>query len=258
MSGEPDIRIFEDPDAVSLAAARMIADGLESAVARRGRADWATTGGSTPVGIYRVLRVAPLRDAVPWPAVHVWWGDDRFVRRDDPLSNVRLLDELLLAPGVGVPLPPSNVHAPAMDAAIGAGDGPAAAAAAYAAELRAAGLPISGSGFPMLDVVLLGIGGDGHLLSVFPGSPLFDTPAWVSAVPAPTHIEPHIARVSLNPTLLTVARRVIVVAHGSGKAVIVASMLGPERDERRWPAQVARRDNATWLLDRAAAGSLPG
>ena len=258
MSGEPEIRVFEDPAAVSEAAARIIADGLESAVAHRGRADWATTGGSTPVGVYRVLRAAPLRDDVPWADVHVWWGDDRFVRRDDPLSNVRPLDELLRAPGAGVPLDPANVHAPAMDGAIDAGRGAETVAAAYAAELRAARLPIGGAGFPMLDVILLGIGGDGHLLSVFPGSPLFDSVAWVSAVPAPTHIEPRVARVSLNPAMLTAARRVVVVAHGNGKATILATVLGAERDERRWPAQVARRGNATWLLDRAAASSLAG
>lgn len=258
MSGEPEIRVFEDPAAVSEAAARIIAEGLESAVAQRGRADWATTGGSTPVGIYRVLRAAPLRDAIPWPDVHVWWGDDRFVRRDDPLSNVRPLDELLLAPGAAVPLNAAHVHAPPMDGAIDAGRGADTVAAAYAAELRAARLPDAGSGFPMLDVVLLGMGGDGHVLSVFPGSPLFDSVAWVSAVPAPTHIEPHVARVSLNPAVLTAARRVIVVAHGSGKAAILAAVLGAERDERRWPAQVARQGNALWLLDRAAASSLAG
>jgi 6-phosphogluconolactonase/glucosamine-6-phosphate isomerase/deaminase len=80
----------------------------------------------------------------------------------------------------------------------------------------------------------------------------------VSAIPAPTHIEPHVARVSLHPGILAAAGLPLVVAHGAGKAAILASVLGAERDERRWPVQVARREGALWLLDRAAAASLPG
>ena len=76
-------------------------------------------------------------------------------------------------------------------------------------------------------------------------------------MPAPTHIEPHVARVSLNPRVLAAARLPIVVVHGEGKAAILASVLGPERDERRWPAQLARREGAIWFLDRAAAAQLP-
>lgn len=277
MSGEPEIRVLDDPDATSRAAAEALADALREAVERRDRADWATTGGSTPVGIYRELAVAPLRDGVPWNAVHAWWGDDRFVPRDHPLSNVQPFDQVLLSASAraglsgmgvdaaevelgiepGVPMPVENIHAPAMGRAIGTGSGPEWVASEYEAELRRAGLPIAESGFPIFDVMLVGIGEDGHVLSVFPRSPLFESTAWVSAVPAPTHIEPHVARVSLHPKVLEAARSVIVMAHGSGKAETLASVLGPERDERRWPAQLARRPGATWFLDRAAAAALP-
>ena len=96
------------------------------------------------------------------------------------------------------------------------------------------------------------------MLSVFPRSPLLDEPAaWVAAVPAPDHVEPHVPRLSLNPRILEAAGSIVVVVHGSGKAAILASVLGAERDERRWPAQLARRENATWFLDRAAAAELP-
>lgn len=277
MSGEAEIRVLDDPDATSKAAAEALAGALREAVEQRDRADWATTGGSTPVGIYRAFAVAPLRDTVPWYAVHAWWGDDRFVPRDHPLSNVLPLDQVLLSASAragqsgtgadaaevelgiepGVPMRVENIHAPAMSRAIASGGGPEWVAEAYEAELRAAGLPIAESGFPIFDVMLLGIGEDGHVLSVFPGSPLFDSTAWVSAVPAPTHIEPPVARITLHPRTLEAARSVIVVAHGAGKAEILASVLGPERDERRWPAQLARRSGATWFLDQAAAASLP-
>lgn len=277
MSGEPTIRVFDDAAATSRAAAEAIAAALTAAVEGRGRADWATTGGSTPLGIYRELADAPLRDAVPWHAVHVWWGDDRFVPRDHPLSNVMLLDQVLVSMAAraglsgtgadavevdigmepGVPLPVANVHAPPMTGAIGRATGLGSVAMEYEAELRAAEIDVAESGFPIFDVMLVGIGADGHVLSVFPNSPLFDGSAWVSAVPAPEHIEPHVPRVTLHPRTLDAARLPIVVAHGAGKAAILASVLGPDRDERRWPAQLARRAGAIWFLDREAAASLP-
>ena len=277
MSGEPTIRVFDDDAATSRAAAEAIASALTAAVDERGRADWATTGGSTPVGIYRELAVAPLRDAVPWESVHVWWGDDRFVPRDHPLSNVLPLDQVLVSSAAraglsgtgadavevdlgiepGAPLPVANVHAPPMTSAIGRAVGVGSVAMDYEAELRSAGLEVAENGLPRFDVVLVGIGADGHVLSVFPRSSLFDGSAWVSSVAAPEHIEPHVARVTLHPGVLDAARLPIVVAHGSGKAAILAAVLGPERDERRWPAQLARRAGAIWFLDRAAAADLP-
>jgi 6-phosphogluconolactonase len=275
--GEPRIEVLADPETTAAAAAVAIAEALEDAVAERGVAHWATTGGSTPIGIYRELSVAPLRDQVPWYAVHVWWGDERYVPRDHPLSNVLPLDQVLVSaaaraslsgtgenPGdveigvePGVPLPVANIHAPRMGDAIGLAAGPEWAAEEYADRLRDAGLPASDDGFPIMDIVLVGVGADGHVMSVFPGSPLFDTKAWVAPVPAPTHIEPHVARISLHPRMLEVARLPILVSHGAGKAAALASVLGDERDPRRWPAQLARRDGARWFLDRAAAAELP-
>jgi 6-phosphogluconolactonase/glucosamine-6-phosphate isomerase/deaminase len=277
VSGEPRVEVLDDPEATSRAAATAIADALAVAFEQRGRADWVTTGGSTPVGIYRELAVAPLRDAVPWYAVNVWWGDDRFVPRDHPLSNVLPLDQVLVSAAAraglsgtgeyavdvdlgtepGVTLPVSNIHAPRMGEAIASGAGLEWVAEEYADRIRDAGLPTA-DGFPIFDVVLVGIGPDGHVMSVFPGSPLFDSRAWVSAVPAPTHLEPHVARVSLNPRILELARLPIVVAHGAGKAAILATVLGGERDVRRLPAQLARRDGAIWFVDKAAAAALPG
>ena len=251
---EPSVQVFEDAAATSHAAAEAIAAALRDAVVERGRADWATTGGSTPVGIYHALVGPELRDSVPWAGVHVWWGDDRFVPRDHPQSNVGPLDRELL-PGVPA-LPEANVHAMAMSSAIAEGAGPGRVALDYEAELRAAGLPAAATGFPVLDVVLVGMGGDGHVLSVFPGSPLLGSAGWALPVPAPTHIEPHVARVSLNPGVLNAARLPIVVAHGASKARILAAVLGPERDVSRWPAQLARRPGAIWFLDRAAAADL--
>jgi 6-phosphogluconolactonase len=277
LRGEPEVRVFEDAGAASRAAAETIAAALIEAVRARGRADWATTGGSTPAGIYRELAIAPLRDAVPWSSVHAWWGDDRFVPRDHPLSNVMPFDQILMSAAAraglsgagadaaevevgmepGVWIPDENVHAPQISSAIARSTGAGSVAMDYEAQLRAAPLAIADSGVPIFDVLLVGIGSDGHVLSVFPGSPLFDGSAWVSAVPAPEHIEPHVARLTLHPGVIEVARLPIVVAHGAGKAAILASVLAGDRDVRKLPAQLARRAGAIWFLDREAAATLP-
>ena len=278
MTGEPELRIFDDEAATAKAAAEAIAAALHEAIDRRGRADWATTGGSAPIGIYRHLASDPLRHTVPWEAVHVWWGDDRFVPRDHPLSNVLPFDQVLLSASAraglsgtgadaalveteydpGVYIPPANIHAPRMTDAIGRAVGADWVAERYEEELRSAELPEGEGGFPAFDLLFLGVGPDGHLLSVFPGSPLLESDAWASAVPAPTHVEPHVARMSLNPGIVGGARLVVLVVHGEGKAAILAAVFGAERDARRWPAQLARREGAIWFLDRAAAAQLPG
>ena len=140
--------------------------------------------------------------------------------------------------------------------AIGEGRGAAECAAELEGELRAADLDIV-DGWPVFDLVLLGVGGDGHVLSVFPGSEAFESTAWALAIPAPTHIEPHVERVTLNPSILAVAREVLVVMHGADKAAILGDIFGPGLDPRRWPAQLTRRAGATWILDEAAATDLP-
>jgi 6-phosphogluconolactonase len=273
-----EIRIYDDAEAMSKAAAEEIATALHRAIDERGRADWATTGGSTPVAIYRHLASDPLRHSVPWEDLHVWWGDDRYVPRDHPLSNVLPFDQVLISASdraglsgtggdaalveiefdPGIYIPPANIHAPRMGDAIGRAAGVDWVAERYAEELRAAGLAEGDNGFPMFDVLFLGIGPDGHLLSVFPNSALLDSRAWASGVPAPTHVEPHVARMSLNPGVVAAARLAMPVVQGEGKAAVLASVFGAERDPRKWPAQLARRDGAVWFIDRAAAAQLPG
>lgn len=251
---EPDVVILSEPSAVAAEAARRIAAALGSAIESRRRADWATTGGSTPSAIYRQLAERPLRDRVAWPRVHLWWGDDRFVPADDPLSNAGLANRELLS---AVPIPVAQVHPVPTDASLTAGETADECAAHYAAELRGAGLEVAG-GWPAFDLVIVGIGPDGHVLSVFPGSPAFDRSEWALGVAAPDHVEPHVARITLNPRVLDHARTLLVVAHGASKAVVLGEVLGGPRDERRWPAQVARRAGATWILDAAAAARVVG
>jgi 6-phosphogluconolactonase len=251
-----EIVVVADASAAARVAAERIAAGLARAVAARGRADWATTGGSTAPAIYRQLADEPIRSSVPWPDVHVWWGDDRFVPRDHPFSNVKPFDDILVCEDHGVPLPVDHLHPFRAAESIGAGWDAAWTANALANELAAAGLPERG-GWPAFDVLVLGIGGDGHVLSVFPGSAAFEATELAVTIPAPTHIEPHVERVTLNPALVEAATEVIVVATGESKAAVLAEVFGDVRDPHRWPAQLARRPGATWILDEAAAAAIP-
>jgi 6-phosphogluconolactonase len=155
-----------------------------------------------------------------------------------------------------IPLPIDNIHPFRTAEAIAEGRGAAWCAAALADELRAAGLA-SVEGWPVFDLMLIGIGGDGHLLSVFPGSSAFASKDLALSIPAPTHIEPHVERVTLNPAVIGVAREVLIVVNGAEKAAVLGSIFGPERDPLRWPAQLARRAGATWIIDEAAAAALP-
>ena len=261
LPGEPEILVEATPAAAAALAAGRLVAAVTAAVAARGRADIATTGGSTCPELYRALLARPLRDSIPWESLHFWFGDDRFVPRADPDSNLSAVDAVLLAGDAAAgldpaPLPLANLHPIPVDATLAAGGGPAAAAAAYEAALRAA-LPADAAGRPVFDAIIIGIGPDGHVLSVFPGSAGFDSSAWVVPVPAPSHVRPHVARVSLTPGALDATPTLLPVAFGAAKAAIIAAVLAGPRDERRLPAQRARRAGATWVLDAAAAASLP-
>ena len=253
-SGWP--RVITEPDAAAAGrtAAAFIAETLTTAVAVRGRADFATTGGSAPVGIYRALAAPPLRDAMPWDATHIWWGDDRFVPREHELSNVKPLDDVLLRDGAA-PIPAANLHPFPVARTLAAGEDEAWCASELAGELRTAGLERH-DGWPVFDLVLLGVGGDGHILSVFPGSGAFTSDRWALPIPAPTHIEPHVPRVTLHPRVVTVARAVLVVALGEPKAATVRQVLLDAFDPERLPAQLTRRPGSTWVIDEAAASEL--
>jgi len=264
---EPTIVTLADAEACSLAAAERIVEILDVAIDTRGEAHWATTGGSTPAGIYRHLAETSLRDELDWRKVHLWWTDERFVPTDHPLSNAKIANDILLnithrSPGsssaspFGVLIPMDQVHPIETAVAIGESRDQDWCAARYAEEIQADGPDPNDGGWPAFDLLLLGVGPDGHVLSVFPESWTFDRPEWVLGVPAPTRVEPHVPRVTLNPAMVPAAAELLVVSHGSGKAEILRSILRGDRDERALPAQLARRSGATWIIDREAAALL--
>jgi 6-phosphogluconolactonase len=257
--GPPRV-VVVDTDAVSQTAAMEITRVLREALARseHDAVHWATTGGSSAPGIYRALKAPDLGGSLDWARIHVWWGDDRFVPPDHPLSNVLPLTEVLLADEAnafnGLLIPNANLHPIPVSEAIARGAGPAWAAARYEETVREL-VPLDAAGTPVLDLIILGAGPDGHLLSVFPKSQVWDEAGICAGVPAPTHVEPHVERVTMHPRVLAAARSVLLVTSGASKARPVADCWvgGNPRD---LPLRAARLPQATWILDEAAAAGI--
>jgi 6-phosphogluconolactonase len=271
-----EIVVLPDEASVAREAAQRLSAGLNRAIEARGDAHLALTGGSSAIALYRELAQPGWRSAVAWDRVHLWWGDERFVPVDHPDSNIGLAYRLLLgvsaraaesgsgAQGVdvatgdatGLPVRAENVHPYEIDEVLSESEPDELVAQRYAEALHNQ-LPAGRDGLPAFDVVLLGVGADGHILSAFPASPAIGADAaLVMTVPAPEHIEPRLARITLNPRLLAAARQVIVMASGEDKARAVAGALAADSDPSRWPAQLAAGSNATWLLDAEAAAQL--
>ncbi len=250
------------PDAESLAsrAAEWLIGQIAHAVARRGRAAIALSGGSTPRALYELLAQHPWRDRIQWNLLHVFWGDERFVAADDPASNVRMVREVLLD---RVEIPASHVYAVALDAnAPNADDTDAAferaraAAALYETTLHAfyGGTRLDDTR-PFFDVVLLGLGEDGHTASLFPGSKALDEREhWVAAVKTrgdgKTSTTAPI-RITLTYPILESTHAVAFLVAGVGKREIARRVL--DGDETLPAARVHAIGGTLWIMDEAAA-----
>lgn len=244
---KPGVRIVED---VAGAAADYVVEGLRAALDDNATASLVLSGGGTPLALYARLAQPAVADGLDWARVHVFWGDERLVPPDDPGSNFAAAQESLLR---HVPIPEANVHRVKTEL------DEAAAIADYAEQLRAFAQrhdPGCPSPWPRFDVVLLGLGEDGHTASLFPGS---EAACIVPVQPAEAEYDGRPARrVTLTPIVFNDARRVVFLVTGANKAAATAAALGPERDPDRFPAQ--RIDPAggevVWFLDGAAANKL--
>ena len=247
----PDVRRFADLDALSRAAADDLAAIARAAVAARGVCHLALSGGSTPRRLFQLL-VQRGAAALPWPQLALWWGDERTVPPDHADSNYRMAREALIDPAAGFGLAATQVHRIA-----GEHTDPAAAAADYQRALVAAlGAP------PRFDLVLLGMGPDGHTASLFPGSPaLADAERWVVANPVVSPLVHGAAtRITLTAPAINAAHHVRFLVAGADKAAALAAVLGGPRDPARYPAQLIAPapGDAAWFIDGAAAASLGG
>ncbi len=246
---QPTLRQFADAEQISRAAAAEFVRLAREAIAARGRFTVAMAGGSTPKRMYELLADEPLRDEVEWSKVEFFWGDERAVPPDHKDSNFLTADEALLRK---LALLPERVHRMQADRA-----DRDAAAADYQRELaRVFGADPNGPP-PAFDLVLLGMGPDGHTASLFPGNAaLRETNRW--AVPVAHAPKPPPDRLTLTYPILNAARQVLFLVGGADKAPVLAEVLEGCDDAERLPSQSVRptEGKLTWFLDRAATARL--
>ncbi|WP_373431150.1 6-phosphogluconolactonase [Streptomyces turgidiscabies] len=233
------------------AAARLITR-IVDAQASRGSASVVLTGGRNGNGLLAALASAPARDAIDWARLDLWWGDERFLPEGDPDRNITQARAALLD---AVPLEPARVHAmPASDGPYGSDVD--AAAEAYAAELAKAAGPENHGPVPTFDVLMLGVGPDTHVASLFPELPAVrETERTVVGVrgapkPPPT-------RVTLTLPAIRAAREVWLLAAGEDKAGAAAIALSGAGEIQAPAAGAYGRQRTLWLLDAPAASQLP-
>ena len=248
----PQLVVHRDKELMAQAAAARLITRIVDAQASTGSANVVLTGGRNGNGVLAALAAAPARDAIDWGRLDLWWGDERFLPEGDPERNVTQARKALLDT---VPLDAERVHVmPASDGPYGTDV--EAAAEAYAEELARAAGPQNHGAVPVFDVLMLGVGPDTHVASLFPEHPgVRETERTVIGVhgspkPPPT-------RISLTLPAIRSAREVWLLAAGEDKANAVAMALSGA-GEIQAPAAGARgRARTLWLLDEAAAAQLP-
>jgi 6-phosphogluconolactonase len=240
-----NVVVVPDPKALTHEAAKRFTELVQEAAGSRGRFSVALSGGSTPGRFYSVLAEDPYRARIPWHQVHLFWGDERCVPPGDPESNYRLADETLISQ---VPIPEGNVYRMRGELE------PGAAARAYERVLE----DFFCGPRARFDLVLLGLGEDGHTASLFPGSPVM---AEVERLVAPVtafYQDRPAQRMTLTLPAINASRQVLFLVSGSAKAQVVQAVV--EGPERHLPAQRIQpaAGQLTWLLDAAAASLLGG
>ena len=237
------IRLFHDLESLSRAAADLFADLADQAISLNGRFSVALSGGQTPYRLYEILAGEPYKDKIHWGFVHIFWADERCVPPDDPRSNFRMARETLLD---HVPLPLENIHPIQGDLA------PAEAAAQYESVLRT----YFGDHPPVLDLILLGMGSNAHVASLFPHSPVLnEKKRWVAEISVPGQ---DMYRVTLTPPLINLAGQVIFLVSGAEKSLALQRVLEGTYQPSEYPAQLIRSRGAypVWLVDKEAGHKL--
>jgi 6-phosphogluconolactonase len=239
------LRIFKEYDELSTAAAEIFTQAATNAIESRGRFLVALSGGSTPSGLYRLLTTEPYRDQVDWKKSFVFWGDERCVPPDDEGSNYFQANEIFLSQ---VPIPRENIQRIKGELI------PYEASKAYAQTLKE--YANSEFDWPRFDLVLLGMGEDGHTASLFPNSQVdFTSPTL--AVTAEYQGRPA-NRVTLTPAVFNSARKILFLVTGPKKATILSYVLGSESTLEQYPVQRIQptEGQVTWLIDETAGSKL--
>jgi 6-phosphogluconolactonase len=246
----PTVIVHRDAELLAKAVAARIVTRLVDVQAARGSASIVLTGGDIGSATLRHLRASPARDAIDWHRLDVWWGDERYLPAGDPERNETQAREALLD---AVPIDPARVHAipgPGSSAST-----PEDAADRYADQLAAATSPEDHGDVPRFDLLLLGVGGEGHVASLFPSAPaVYDDRSVVAVRGCP---KPPPIRVSLTLRAINCASEVWLVTAGEEKARAVRLALSGAGPLQLPAAGVAGRARTLWLLDRGAASQVP-
>jgi 6-phosphogluconolactonase len=246
MSTSVEIRRLTTPQDLFQAAAEEVIRVASEAVAKRGRFTIALSGGSTPKNLFNLI-AANASASLPWPQIFFFWGDERHVPPTDPESNYRMAQETLLSK---VPVPPGNIFRiptenPNADAA----------AAAYEQTLRKF-FEVDAGKFPRFDLILLGMGPDGHTASLFPETTALQEKSrlvvanWVEKL--------NTSRITLTLPVLNAARRVAFLVSGADKATVLREVLEGKGPGERYPSKLVQPSDGKliWFVDRAAASEL--
>ncbi|WP_248961393.1 6-phosphogluconolactonase [Sphaerisporangium perillae] len=245
----PSVLIHRDADVLAKAVAARLITGLADAQAAKGSAHLVLTGGGMGTASLAEVAATPARDAVEWPRLDIWWGDERFLPSGDPQRNETGAREALLD---RVDVDPARVHP-----MLGPDSGLTAEESAeqYAEELRKAARPEDHGPVPSFDILMLGLGPDGHVASLFPEMPaVYDQRPVVAVHGAP---KPPPTRITMTAPTIRAAREVWVIVAGEDKAGAVRLAL-QESGPFQVPGAAARgRLRTLFLLDRAAASKIP-
>jgi len=251
VSPAPIVLVHSNPDLVAHACAARLVTRIANSQAARGTASVVLTGGGIGTQVLAALNSAPARDAIDWRRLDVYWGDERFVPVGDGERNERQAREALLD---HVDVDPARVYP--IDASDGpGGDDPEAAAKRYADLLASRSTPEDHGPVPRFDVLMLGIGPEGHTASIFPDSPAaYDKGTVVAVRDCP---KPPPTRISLTFRSLQTAEDVWVIVTGESKAEAVARSLGGASPAQVPAAGAVGRTRTMWMIDEAAASQLP-
>lgn len=237
------------------AVADEIAQVLSDAVDERGSASLVLAGGSTPASVYRALGLPPRVEQVPWSSLRVYLGDERWVPEGDPLSNFRMANETLFQKLLGHQAGgPGGIVVSPVDTSLRT---PLDGARAYEQLIQAQEGLVAGQ-LPEFDLVLLGMGEDGHTASLFPHSTLSGGPIVGVATHPGDGDKPGGVRVSLTAAAIKNARRIIFMVTGDSKAAMLKRVLETDASEQELPARLAAtaRGSVTWFLDTGASAQL--
>lgn len=238
-----ELHIAKDPQQLSENLAAWISNYIQEVLQDQEQFTFVLSGGNTPKQLYHLLAKEPYQQMIPWEKIHFFWGDERAVPFDDERNNARMAYETLLTP---MGIPEENIHVMRTDIA------PEAAAEEYEKLLK----QYFKDSDVTFDLVLLGMGDDGHTLSLFPGMPVVhEQKHWVKTFYLPAQ---QMNRITLTAPVVNQAACVIFMATGAGKAVTLKNVIEGTFNAEQFPSQLIRPQDGElhWFVDEAAAGAL--